>query len=172
MEAEIKLKQLLLSSPLFLSCVEELFHLKVNYTNMNSQASDDEVGMGNARFILDCANELVTRKGLQIGCKGHPLLQAHMWGLRIIMSFDQLVEELNDELEYLRCYSKNGGDFLPKDGLYMMLIKDLKGKGALMSGPWDLGWMNGFSMHETDQIVGEVVNHVLDVLMEEVVIDF
>lgn len=171
-EAKVKLKQLLLSSASILSCVEELFHLKINCRYMVFLGSGIEAGMGNAKLILDYANELMTRKGLQMGSKGHPLLQAHVWGFRTSISFDQLVEELNDGLEYLKCYSKVGDDILPKDGLYMMLSKDLKGKGVLVSGLWDFGWTNGFSMQETDQIVGEIAKHVLDALMAEVTIDF
>ncbi|XXG55863.1 hypothetical protein AAC387_Pa03g3428 [Persea americana] len=136
------------------------------------KGSGIEAGIGNAKLILDYANELMTRKGLQMGSKGHPLLQAHVWGFRTSISFDQLVEELNDGLEYLKCYGKVGDDILPKDGLYMMLSKDLKGKGVSVSGLWDFGWTNGFSMQETDQIVGEIAKHVLDALMAEVTIDF
>lgn len=171
-EAKVKLKQLLLSSASILSCVEELFHLKINCRYMVFLGSGIEAGMGNAKLILDYANELMTRKGLQMGSKGHPLLQAHVWGFRTSISFDQLVEELNDGLEYLKCYGKVGDDILPKDGLYMMLSKDLKGKGVSVSGLWDFGWTNGFSMQETDQIVGEIAKHVLDALMAEVTIDF
>lgn len=41
-----------------------------------------------------------------------------------------------------------------------------------MNGVWDLGWVNGFSMEDAEQVTVEVERHVLSSLIEEVIKDF
>ncbi|XP_077210955.1 uncharacterized protein LOC143846406 isoform X2 [Tasmannia lanceolata] len=165
------IKLLLMSSPSFLNCAEELLNLNMNQP-MISQTNVVEYEMRNDRLILDCANELMERKSYQIALVNHPMLQTHVVGLKGNISLDQLVEELIDGIENLRCYGNEDGDeVLTKDSLYVKLERDVRCKNMVVNGLWDLGWMNGISAEETDNIAGEVEKHLLSWLIEEVVTD-
>ncbi|KAF8400802.1 hypothetical protein HHK36_014104 [Tetracentron sinense] len=168
---ETDLKCFLLSSPSFLSCAEELFDLGVNQSVVLQTNGIEDVEMVNTRLFLDCANELMERKSLRRSRMDHPLLQTYLANPRIGISLDQLVEEVCDGVENLFTYSKFGGDEYTKDSLHLMLKRDLWCKGEVVNGIWELGWMNRFSVHEANQVVGEVEKQVLGGLIEEVLTD-
>lgn len=170
-KTEMDLKQLLLSSSSFLKCAEGLYDCNINQP-MFFQSSGVEGGTENSRLLLDCANELMTLKIRQRECAGHSLLRTHTWGPKVCVSVDQLAEELNDEIENLRSYSKIGNGVLPAGSLYTTLGRDLRCRRRLVNGVWDLGWVNGFSMEDAEQVTVEVERHVLSSLIEEVIKDF
>ncbi|XP_010254087.1 PREDICTED: uncharacterized protein LOC104595174 [Nelumbo nucifera] len=161
------MKALLLSSPSFLSCVADLFDVNVDQPTVSKEPSVLDVGMTNVRLFLDCANEIMERKSLQTLQLGHPLFGFR--DSRIIISLDKVVEEVCCGVENLNNYNKING-VLPMDILYIMLEKDLSCK-LVLNGTWDLGWINGFSVDEADQIVGELEKQVLDGLVQEVILD-
>ncbi|XP_042488165.1 uncharacterized protein LOC122068385 [Macadamia integrifolia] len=166
---EVSLRSLLLRSPPFLSSVEEFFHLNVNKPIALEKAGIEEVGTTNSRVLLECANELLERKSLIRSQVVVPLL----WipNQRFDVHFDRLVEEVCNGVEDLKNYSKGGGNVLLMDSLYVMLERDLRGNGLVLTSLWDLGWKNGFSMDETGEVVGEVEKQLLDGLIEEFIID-
>lgn len=170
-KTEMDLTKLLLSSPSFLNCAEELYDCNINQP-MCFQFNGLESGTVNTRLFLDCAHELMTRKSGHRECAGHSLLRTYMWGPKVSISMDQLVEELIDEIENLRSYNKSGDGVLPTDGLYTILGKDLTCKRRLVNGVWDLGWVNGHSMEDAKQVIVEVERHVLSCLIEEVISEF
>ncbi|XP_043703284.1 uncharacterized protein LOC122653498 isoform X2 [Telopea speciosissima] len=168
---EVSLRSLLLSSPSFLSCVEEFFHLNVNKPiALEKAGSIEEVGKINSRILLECANELLERKSLRRSQLVVPLV----WipNPQTDFSFNQLVEEVCNGLENLTNCSNGGGNVLLMDSLYLMLERDLMGNGGVvLTSLWDLGWKNGFSVDETGEVVGEVEKQLLDGLIEEFIID-
>ncbi|XXG48002.1 hypothetical protein AAC387_Pa02g2556 [Persea americana] len=170
-KTEMDLTKLLLSSPSFLNCAEELYDCNTNQP-MCFQFNGLETGTVNSRLFLDCAHELMTRKSCQREFVDHSLLWTYMWGPKVSISIDQLVEELIDEIENLRSYNKTGDGVLPTDGLYTILGKDLRCKRRLVNGVWDLGWVSGHSMEDAEQVIVEVEKHVLSCLIEEVISDF
>lgn len=170
-KTEMDLTRLLLSSPSFFNCAEELYDCNINQP-MCFQFNGLESGTVNTRLFLDCAHELVTRKSCHRECVGHSLLWTYMWGRKVSISIDQLVDELIDEIENLRSYNKTGDGVLPTDGLYTILGKDLRCKRRLVNGVWDLGWVNGHSMEDVEQVIVQVEKHVLSCLIEEVISDF
>ncbi|KAJ4959594.1 hypothetical protein NE237_026705 [Protea cynaroides] len=166
---EVGLRSLLLSSPSFLSSVEEFFDLNVNKAIALEKVGIEEVGMINSRVLLECANELLERKSLRTSQVVVPLV----WipNQRIEISLDWLVEEVCNGVENLKSYNKGGGNVLPLDSLYVMLERDLRGNGVGLTSLWDLGWKNGFSVDEIGEVVGEVGKQLLDGLIEEFIID-
>ncbi|XP_058074331.1 uncharacterized protein LOC131223060 [Magnolia sinica] len=165
------LKQLLLSSRSFLNSAEELFDLHIN-PNMFFQTNGVEgVGMKSDRPLLDCANEFMTHKSRRVAHWSHPMAWVHMCGPKVDVTLDPLVDELVDGIENLRRCGKVGDRAVGTNGLYSMLGRDLRCKGLVGNGVWDLGWLKGFAVEDADQVVGEVEKHVLDVLIEEIVIN-
>ncbi|OUZ99972.1 protein of unknown function DUF4378 [Macleaya cordata] len=169
---EINLKRLFLSSPSFLSSAEELFDLNVNQPIILQTTLVQDIGMINTRLYFDCATELMEHKSRWNSRVLHPLIRTRLANPGTNISLDGLVEEVCNEIEISRSYSKIDGDNgVPVDNLFKMLENDLKRKEMLGNGGWDLGWMNGFSVNEADQVVGEMEKKVLSELIDEFIID-
>ncbi|XP_068648651.1 uncharacterized protein [Aristolochia californica] len=163
------LKFLLLSSPSFISCAEELFHFHHDQPLVYQTSKVDELGKINTRLLLDCADELMGRKVLQMVAASHPI-KTHLQR-QARLTFDNFVEELIDEMEYVRNYNKITDDSFRKENLHLMLERDLMCSNMAVNGVWDMGWLNGLYQEETEQIAGEVEKHVVEALVHEAVID-
>ncbi|KAK1313914.1 hypothetical protein QJS10_CPA06g00687 [Acorus calamus] len=158
------LKLLLLSSPSFISCAEGLFNLNRHRSTDIPTIDSQEFITSNARLYLDCANEIITRKRHWMELLIHPTLHR--------ASLDQVVEEASSGIERLKSYSETGKDVVSRDGLYIMLERDLRCNDMLTNGVWDLGWMKGVTLEEGDHVVSEIGEMVLVGLIEELVMDF
>lgn len=170
-KAITNLKAFLLSNPSFLSCADEILDLNVTQPTplLTTDISDFEVA--NPRLSLDCALELVECKSLDDSQIALPLSKTCLGNSIAHISLDQLVDEICDGVEHLRSYSKLAGENLSTDNIYTMLHSDLRWPG-LATGMWDLGWRNGFSIDEVEQVVSDIQKLVLSRLIEDILVDF
>ncbi|XP_039018740.1 uncharacterized protein LOC120150094 [Hibiscus syriacus] len=67
----------------------------------------------------------------------------------------------------LSSYSELSGENYCSGSLYLMVERDIKQKEVL-SGVWDLGWRNGFSVKDRMQVVDDIEKQVLSGLIEEI----
>ncbi|GMQ06516.1 hypothetical protein CsSME_00051070 [Camellia sinensis var. sinensis] len=91
---EANVKDLLLSSPLFLSYAEEHFNINDKHAIVLQKTSSNDSGIADARFLVDCAKELVQHKSLRCSQTKHPLFLASLRSSKISISLAKLVEEL------------------------------------------------------------------------------
>uniref|UniRef100_A0A5B6ZJZ0 DUF4378 domain-containing protein n=1 Tax=Davidia involucrata TaxID=16924 RepID=A0A5B6ZJZ0_DAVIN len=164
-------QDLLLSSPLFLSHAEELFNINANQHIFLQTVSVNDSRTADTRLLLDCANELMELKSLRCTRTVHSIVLPRVQHSKICISLDQLVDELCNEIENLRSYSKLAGKNLPIDRVYAVLERDLSCKGV-GTGAWDLGWTNRFSADEVEQVVSGIEKLVFSCLIEEALTDF
>ncbi|XP_028058662.1 uncharacterized protein LOC114262502 [Camellia sinensis] len=158
---EANVEDLLLSSPLFLSYAEEHFNINDKHAIVLQKTSSNDSGIADARFLVDCAKELVQHKSLRCSQTKHPLLLASLRCSKISISLAKLVEEVRDGIENLRSYSKHAGE---------KLVLDLESKGV-MSGAWDLGWRHDFTVDEVEQVVGDIEKLLFKELIEDLFAD-
>lgn len=163
----IDLKLLLSTQPAFLSQAEVLFDLNVNCpTSLQTSRINDFVGTDETLYV-DCANELIKRMSLPDSKMVHPLLLNWLKNPRICISLDQLLAEVYNGVEILKSFSKLSGENLSADSLYAILEKDISCK-AVVSGVWDLGWRNGFSAHNSEQVVIDIEKQLFSRLIDEI----
>lgn len=170
-KAITNLKAFLLSNSSLLSHADEIFDLNVTQPMALQTRDNDSFGVADPRLSLDCAHELMELKSLQDSQTAHPLLQTRLGNSIGCITMDHLVDEVCDGIEHLRSYNKLAGENLPSDNIYAMLNSDLKCKGS-MTSIWDLGWRNGYSLDEIDQVVSDIQKLVLRGLIEDILVDF
>lgn len=160
------LKALLLSSPSFVAHAEKLFHLNTSCLKI-LPASGICDSSSDIELSLDYANEFIERRSLPDSRTRHPLLPIYVGNSRISLSLDQLVEEVCNGVETLRSYHNLAcGNNLQTDSMYATLDRDMRCK-ELVSGTWDLGWRNGYSVEEAEQ----TVNDLEKLLVSELIVD-
>ncbi|RZC81135.1 hypothetical protein C5167_043717 [Papaver somniferum] len=165
---EIDMKEFFLSSASFVNYAEDLFDLHVNQLVVLQTTSFEDVGMIKSRLYLDCAKELIEHKSHWNSQSRHPLVKTRFTNSRVTISLDGLVEEICNEMEILKSYSKDDGDsIVPVDKLHKMLEIDLKRKEMLGNGGWDLSWTSGFSVDDAEHMIGKVEKEVLSELIDE-----
>lgn len=123
-------------------------------------------GETDAKLSLDYANEFIQHKCLPDSQTWFPLL-SYMGDSRIQLSLDQLVEEICRGFETLRSYQRPACNCPFTDTLYATLENDMRCKG-LVSGIWDLGWRNGFSVEGVEQALTDLEKMVVSELIDEV----
>ncbi|WCJ42485.1 hypothetical protein M5689_023292 [Euphorbia peplus] len=160
---ENELKTLLLSTPTFLNLAEDLFHLNLSYPKISPLSSIDDQG----KISLDYAEEFIERFSLPDSQTRHPLLLSCMGNTRTPLSIDQLVEEVRNGIETLESYRKLAFDELRADSIYGILDRDMKCRGVV-SGIWDLGWKNEFSVSDVEEAVNDLEKLFVSELIEEV----
>ncbi|KAA0046534.1 DUF4378 domain-containing protein [Cucumis melo var. makuwa] len=161
------LKALLLKSSSFLCHAGELYDLHLNGRTMLQAASrcNDPESL-NTKLFVDCAIELMDRKGHHNLLVGNSLLLGDKSNTKIEISIEKLVEEVNDDIDTLTSYQTICGDNLIVDTLYAVLSRDLWCK-EVMNGMWDIGWKNGFSRSESEEVVNDIEMMILSGLIEE-----
>ncbi|XP_038986185.1 uncharacterized protein LOC103701453 [Phoenix dactylifera] len=162
------LKLLLLSRQSFLNRARELFSVDAIRPVCYQSKGKDKDGKGNAKLLLDIAEELMVCKSHHQKHLIHSSVQTNLWGRMVYHSLDQLVKEISNEIGELTNYSMVDDDATAADSLHIRLERDLKCKDAMLNAMWDSGWVNWICMEDTDQIVGEVGEHILAWLIEEV----
>ncbi|KAI3835199.1 hypothetical protein MKW92_042167 [Papaver armeniacum] len=165
---EINMKEFFLSSASFVNYAEDLFDVNGNQLMVVQTTSFEDVGMIKSRLYLDCANEIMEHKSHWNSQSRHPLVKTRFANSRAGISLDGLVEEICNEMEILKSYSKDDGDsIVPVDKLRKMLEIDLKSKEMLGNGGWDLGWTSGFSVDDAEHMIGIMEKEVLSELIDE-----
>ncbi|KAF2304850.1 hypothetical protein GH714_039166 [Hevea brasiliensis] len=159
-------KDWLSSSSSFLNLTDELFNLNTSSAKVLPTAGTCDSEVTDAKLSLDYANEFIERRSLADSQTRFPLL-SYMGDSRIQLSLDQLAEEVCSGVETLRSYQKLACDYLLTDSLYATLEKDMRCK-EVVSGIWDLGWRNGFSVEEVEQVLNDLEKMIVCELIEEV----
>lgn len=162
----IQLNALLLSSPLFLTRAEELFDLNMNSLETFPTSGICDYRIASMELSLDYANEYIERRSCVDSQTRHPLLQTCTGDSRLNLSLEKLVEEVVNGAKTLTSYCKLGFYNLP-DETYGILEKDIRCGSGVVSGTWDLGWRNGFSVDEAEQTVNDVEKLLISELIEE-----
>ncbi|XP_057507135.1 uncharacterized protein LOC130790190 [Actinidia eriantha] len=168
---ESKAEDLFLSSPSFLSYAEDLFDFNATETLAFQATSLNNPGTDDTKLLLDCANELVQQKWVICTQTKHPLLCFRVRGLKTSIPLAQLIKDVWDGIENLRSYSKHAGSKLPKDGVFVVLERDLNCLGAVNRG-WDLGWRHSLTVDEVEQVVCGIEKLVFNSLIEDLFTDF
>ncbi|KAE9588187.1 hypothetical protein Lal_00003102 [Lupinus albus] len=164
------LKYLLLTNQPFIVHAEELLNLDLDSPKILQKNETNEIT--NPRLYLDCANELIERRGVQESQVLYSLLPTYAGNSRSHISLVKLVEEIYNAIENLTSYSEKnyGKKHASSDSIYAMMERDMKCNDVVMNGIWNCGWKYEFSADEAEQVVNEVVNLVLSGLLEEVIV--
>lgn len=160
-------RHILLSNESFLSRAEELFDTDAwEPTVWKTISVDNE--MAENTLLLDCANELLEHKRSQctLAVSKNPIKT-----LKISISFDKLVNDICDKIEVLRSYNKVDGNNLSVDTLYALHERDIW-CNEVVSTTWDLGWRNGFTLDEVEQVVTDIEKHLLSGIIDDVLTEF
>ncbi|XP_016478196.1 uncharacterized protein LOC107799581 [Nicotiana tabacum] len=160
-------RHILLSNESFLSRAEELFDTDAwEPTVWKTISVDNE--MAENTLLLDCANELLEHKRSQctLAVSKNPIKT-----LKISISFDKLVNDICDKIEVLRSYNKVDGNNLSVDTLYALHERDIW-CNEVVSTTWDLGWRNGFTLDEVEQVVTDIEKHLLTGIIDDVLTEF
>lgn len=163
-------RALLSSSISFLNLAEELFDITTGQSVLLDASILDEEELPDAKLILPCAIELLERKCQQWELTVYPLRHPKQKP-KISVSLEHLVGRVSDDIRKLKDINRLSGDDLLVDYLYTKLEKDLWSNGG-GSGAWALGWMNTFSWDEVEQVVVDIEEHLLGVIVEDMVSNF
>ncbi|XP_051131446.1 uncharacterized protein LOC127251678 isoform X2 [Andrographis paniculata] len=153
-------RYLLLSSKSFLNLATKISGTKLSDSTISPTtwfpASD--IQTLDASVVLDCAEEILEHKrhhhGNALRCGG--------------LSLGQLAEEVANEIEELRSYSKACGESILSDRINAMMRKDLSSKGGV-TGNWELGWRNCLSVDQINEVAIDVEKQILSQMMEDIV---
>lgn len=124
-----------------------------------------------SKLLQDYANELLESKSQRHKPLINPLSQVPINDLALFMSKELLMAEAHIGMENLRSYSDPGVDSVPAaDIVFSVLQRDLRCTGPA-AGAWDLGWPEGFTWAEVEQIVSYLEKLITSELIEEVLVD-
>lgn len=164
------IRNLLLDSSIFLNRAEELFDTYTYQPLVSHTTSSQDCGTADTKLLLECGKELLEHKSLQCRVGVHPFPYIHFKKSKICISLDRLVKEICDGIQYLKSYYKLAGNMIVIDTLHTVLKKDIWCNG-LVNGAWDLGWRNGFTLDEIDQVVLDIEQKILSGIIEDVIMD-
>lgn len=169
-EEEVDVQLLLLSSNSFVSRAQELFRLSGYQTTVHRGISKPRTT--NVDLILDCANELMSRKRRQLEISKHQMLQSNSRSMAVVVSLHQLVAEISSGVNKMRGYNKDAANAASiKDGVYVRLERDLECRDMMLNAMWDVGWVNCICVEEADIVVGQVEELILYALLEELAME-
>uniref|UniRef100_A0A165ZGC4 DUF3741 domain-containing protein n=1 Tax=Daucus carota subsp. sativus TaxID=79200 RepID=A0A165ZGC4_DAUCS len=165
-ENEKKLKETLITSPLFLNTAEALFRLNIPVGILH--ASDQIYQEKSTKFTIDCAYEVMNRKG-----RRQELLQ-QCFKVSIcnttVSSLDNLIKQLYKDFDRLKYYGGNEHDDNDDaEALLKMLEMDIHNTHPHLNCMWDFGWNEVmFAFDGTNDIIKDVERQVLDELIDEI----
>ncbi|CAJ1936538.1 unnamed protein product [Sphenostylis stenocarpa] len=170
-ESENCLKWILVMSQLFVNTAEALFKLNIPFNVL--QGGGREIQDQASKLILDCGYEVMKRKGIRQELKVHSYSTISM-GTANIITFDDLVRQLNEDMEKLKFYSrKKSYQVVEEDYLSKMLEHDVYDKDPDMNCMWDLGWNDEtLAFIEKYDVIRDTEKHILSVLLDEITLDF
>lgn len=171
-ESENCLKQILITSELFLNTAEALFKLNIPFDILNAAGGHDCTRDEEGKLILDCGYEVMKRKGKRQELIVHPCMKISI-GPITVMSLDGLIKQLYKDFDTLKFYGRNGNPTCDvEDYLSEMLEADVYNRDPDVNCMWDLGWNDTvFALLEKDDIAREVEKHVLHGLLDEITRD-
>lgn len=149
-----RIKSLLLSSPSFVSHVE--------------QPKDVDFISASERLLIDYADELMECRTFHPS--SNSVLVVGLESLETQISLDNLLEDILKGVENLSSYSRLASNSFLMDGLYAMLKRDLSVNQKSVSKIWDAGWTKGFCLEDAEHVVNEMEENVLGCLIEETLI--
>ncbi|GAA0139250.1 hypothetical protein LIER_00834 [Lithospermum erythrorhizon] len=170
-KSQTTVTSVLLSSTTFLDQAEDLFDTTLDQSVMFEATGLDDDGLLDAKLILACASELLECKCQQWEIFVYPLLQHPKKRPKLSVPFEHLVARICIEIEKFKDNDRLKGDDLLIDYLYAKLKKDIGCNGGV-AGAWDLGWINAFSWNEVEQVVVDIEEHLLGVIVEDLLSDF
>ncbi|KAL0346600.1 UNVERIFIED_CONTAM: hypothetical protein Scaly_1676000 [Sesamum calycinum] len=163
-------RYLLLTSVSFLNRADELFDLGTCNSRLLQTAQSPDREMFDPSLLLECAKEILELKSLHCTRSVNPLSQNLRKKPKYHLSLEQLVGEISDVIENLKNYSKSCGDVILVDSINSMLERDLRWNGKLICA-WDLGWKNGLTMDEVNEVVNDVEKLVFGEIVDDLVIE-
>lgn len=170
-ESENCLKWILVMSQLFVNTAEALFKLNIPFNVLQGGGGENQDDV--SKLVLDCGYEVMKRKGIRQELKVHGSSRISMSTMNII-SFDDLVRQLNKDMEKLKFYGRKKScqvdveDYLPK-----MLEHDVYDRDPDIDCMWDLGWSDEtFAFIEKYDVIRDTEKHILSVLLDEITLDF
>ncbi|ESW32565.1 hypothetical protein PHAVU_002G333000 [Phaseolus vulgaris] len=172
-ESENCLKWILVMSQLFVNTVEGLFKLNIPFNVL--QGGGREIQDEDSKLILDCGYEVMKRKGIRQELKKvHSYSGILMGTTNIIISFDELVRQLNKDIEKLKFYGrKKSCQFDVDDNLPQRLENDVYDKDPDVNCMWDIGWNDEtVAFIEKYEVIRDAEKHILSVLLDEITLDF
>lgn len=172
-EYETRLKHVLLKSRLFLNAAEALFKINTPTGIPKAKGQDYSLEDEDQKLALDCAFEILKRKGGRRELAVYPLARRARIGFPKISSFDDVVRQLYKSFEGLRahgrkeCHSSEVEDYLPR-----MLELDVCTRNPETDCMWDSGWeVPTFAMVEKDEVVKDVERLITSSLIDEMARD-
>ncbi|KAF3446307.1 hypothetical protein FNV43_RR11486 [Rhamnella rubrinervis] len=169
-ETENQLKQILIKSQLFVNTAEALFELDIPIGILHASGQDHQ--QEDSKLILDCAHELMRRKGRRQEFIVHPCVTKSI-SFIMIKTFDGLVKKLHKDFEKLKFFGRSGAcecdveEYLPR-----MLEIDVHSKEPDLNCMWDLGWSETmFASTEIDEVVRDLEVHLLNALLDDITRD-
>ncbi|KOM43353.1 hypothetical protein LR48_Vigan05g095700 [Vigna angularis] len=171
-ESENCLKWILVMSQLFVNTAEGLFKLNIPFNVL--QGGGREIQDEGSKLILDCGYEVMKRKGIRQELKRVHSYSRISMGTTNIISFDELVRQLNKDMEKIKFYGRKTRcqvdveDYLPK-----MLEHDVYDKDPDVNCMWDLGWNDEtVAFIEKYDVIRDTEKNILSVLLDEITLDF
>ncbi|KAF3775066.1 hypothetical protein EJ110_NYTH51409 [Nymphaea thermarum] len=158
---ENQLKQILLSSPALLDAAKALFEIHVPTGILGASYLK---GTKNHDQLLDCLHEILRRKGRREELGLHHSNKFSKYPK--ILSLDDLVKGLNEDLNSLNDHGDNGC-LEPADYINKLIESDVQSSRPHTSCLWDVDWFEGLFAEERDRIAREVEKHILNELLKE-----
>ncbi|KAK6939454.1 DUF3741-associated sequence motif [Dillenia turbinata] len=170
-EDEEHLKQILIKSQIFLNTAEALFKLNIPVSIL--RAGIDSCQDEESKTLLDCAYEIMKRKGRRNELAVHPFVKIP-FGSSKVRSLDDLVKQLHQDFEVSKARYSNGNNERDTfDYLHEMLERDAQNKHPDTNAMWDFGWNQMMNMFlEKDEVAIDVEKHILNGLLDEATIGF
>lgn len=157
-------KHQLLNSCSFHEYAHGLFGIDARLPAHSQEKTSEDLEIGGEQLLLDCAKELMALKSHEGTISFSQMVQPHQRKRARFLSFGHLLEEISNAIEELASYSENGEDTITKNGLYIILEKDLKASS-------DAGKNNWAGYQEADHVAAEVEKQIISWLIMEVAMD-
>ncbi|KAG0463440.1 hypothetical protein HPP92_019509 [Vanilla planifolia] len=163
-EDENALKHTLMKSQNFLNSAQEIFQIKIP---VHIIAANQSVNMGkDIRLVIDCANELIRRKGVReelSSTRRRPLATLK------IRSLNSLIKEIYGDLQSLKYLDLSERcDYDLAECINQMIEKDIQQRNPDINSLWDFDWSSiAFASLVKNVIVRDLEKYVLNELLNE-----
>ncbi|KAJ4966658.1 hypothetical protein NE237_018507 [Protea cynaroides] len=170
LKEENHLKQILLTSPIFLNTAKALFGLliPIDILHFSAQTCKDD----DSKLVLDCCYEVMKRKGKRKELTFYPCVSISVRSVKL-KGLDDLVKELHEDLEALKFLNQDSGDE-SDTALYLhsMVERDIQNRNPDLNCMWDFGWSETmFAYLGKDEVIRDVEKCVLNELIDEILED-
>ncbi|XP_068655845.1 uncharacterized protein [Aristolochia californica] len=169
-EEESNLKQMLITSQQFLTAAVAFFKFHIPVSILHSSCPKDEDR--ESKLVLDCAYEIMKKKGRKEELAFHPSVTMPIMPLKV-KSLDDLVKELNKNLACLkRCRQPQGDDYDAATYPHKILEREIENTNPEANCMWEFGWNCTMFAHiEKEEVIRDVEKHQLNRLIDEIIGD-